>query len=89
MAKHILKYKLHGGVVPWYIEVSGLLAFDGWFYGISKDDSDCYIPSDVQKVTKAELKTELNKVTYSTKRTGDFTRQQKDDLVDAMLGSKV
>ena len=38
MPKHILKYKLHGGETPWYIENAGLIVINGWYYGISYDD---------------------------------------------------
>lgn len=45
MAKHIVEYKLHGGAVPYFIYDGGYAPVGGKLIGITKDDTDCYIPS--------------------------------------------
>ena len=85
--KHILKYKLHGNEIPWYVE-EGLLQLDGWYYGVSKDDEKCHIPSDIIKVSKADLKTELGKIEFK-KTDKTYTKQEKDDYIDLILNGKV
>jgi hypothetical protein len=42
--KHVVEYKLHGGVVPYFIQDGGYFPHNGRLIGLTKDDIDCYVP---------------------------------------------
>lgn len=87
MAKHILKYKLHGGSIPWYISEPGILVIGEWFVGVSKDDTECYIPSEIEKITKAGIKNLMTNVDFKIGKT--FSKQEKDEYIDKVFEGKI
>lgn len=82
MARYILKYKLHNGETPWFVEKAGLFERNGWFYGVSRNDNDCYIPSDIIKLTKEQLKTWLRTHELRDPDGIVLTDEQKDRNVE-------
>ena len=90
MPKYLIKYKLHGNQLPWYVERPGILEIDNWFYGVSRDDSKCYIPSDVEKLNKKDLKDLLDIQDFKHQPVEEskpriLTKQEKSDYVDKIL----
>jgi hypothetical protein len=87
MAKRLVKYKMHGEHIPWYIE-EPMIELDGWLVGLTKDDSKCYIPPDIQDLTKQDFKS-----TFTSKdiwRGGkQLSKKEKDDYIDEILKGKV
>jgi len=49
--KHIVKYKMHGDKIPYFILDGGYFAYEGNLIGLTRDDSNCYIPPDTELVT--------------------------------------
>ena len=93
MAKHILKYKNHGKDIPWFISEPGLFIINSWYYGISKEDTDCYIPSDIAKIPLAQLEAlVLTQDMYRKKETASHEEEaltnaeKKAYVAEAMKG---
>lgn len=86
--RYIVKYKLHGKEVPWYIEDGGYLSEDGYHIGITKDDYDCYIPSDLIHLTIEELKDKFIKVDYKDKEDISFSKEDKEIFFEKWLLDK-
>ncbi len=92
MPKHYIKYKNHGPHIPWYVEDAGLLEIEGWYYGISKDDAHCYIPTDIERVDLTKIKTEFGKIEYKKSQSDQmktYSKAEKDALVDLIFTGKI
>lgn len=57
MAKNLIEFKLHAGKVPYFIEdhIGGLTTVTGRCYGVSRDDVQCYLPTEVVILTKEQF----------------------------------
>jgi len=51
--KHVVEYKLHGGTIPYFIQDGGYFSNNGKLIGLTKDNTDCYIPPSPELVTFA------------------------------------
>jgi len=48
MANNLIEFKLHAGKVPYFVkDYLGGLSSNGRHYGISHDDVNCYLPTEV------------------------------------------
>jgi len=53
--KQLIKFKLHDGNVPYFVDKFISIRVDGNYFGISKDDVDCYLPSTVLRVNEDDI----------------------------------
>jgi len=85
--KYIVKYKLWGKKIPFFIKDGGYFYSNGVLIGITHDDKDCYIPSDIEKIsTKTDLEnyiTSLNikKIDENNKEIS-LSNEKKQKLAD-------
>ena len=87
--KYIIEYKLWNKEVPFFVEDNGYFQKDGSFIGISRDDFDCYIPSDIKKLSKMELEeriVSLNIVIRDIEMNEKIlSKEEKQELVKTFL----
>ena len=83
--KHIIKYKLHGSTVPYFVEDGGFYVQDGWYYGISKDDFDCNIPSDAVKLTEKNMKDLIKAMPMKKTIEVELTEEEKYEQLYTIL----
>jgi hypothetical protein len=63
MAKHVIKYLLDGdGKVPAFVESGGMFILNDEMVGLSVDEAKRYLPSTIDKMTKAEFITRAQAV---------------------------
>jgi hypothetical protein len=92
MPKLIIKYKMHGSEMPWYLDEPVPLKVGDFLVGISKDDTTCYIPSDVERLTKQDLKTVLANTELVAPNAGKdrkLSNAEKSAYIDLIFGGKI
>jgi hypothetical protein len=56
MAVNLIEFKLHAGKVPYFVkDYLGGLSSNGRHYGISHDDVNCYLPTEVVALAKNDF----------------------------------
>jgi hypothetical protein len=87
--KHIVEYKLWAGQVPYFVEDGGYWLEGSKMIGITKDDSECFIPKmssdggDLKKLTNQELIARVVSIAMQNK-----TDAEKTAMAQSWLTSK-
>jgi len=57
MAVNLIEFKLHAGRIPYFIKdyIGGVTTSTGRNYGISQDDVNCYLPTEVVALTSEQF----------------------------------
>ena len=83
--KRVVEYKLHGDSVPYFIAKGGFFFNSGKMIGVTKDNSNCYIPPEPELVTfhtKEELVNHIKTLAIFSITGATLTEEQKATLAD-------
>jgi len=59
--KQFIEFKLHAGNVPYFADkVLSISPINNRYYGISKDDDCCYLPTSIVTLTQQEFIDKIN-----------------------------
>ena len=98
MANNLIEFKLHAGKVPYFVkDYLGGLSSNGRHYGISHDDVNCYLPTEVvvldkkefiAAVTAIEMYTHSNPMTKNAEKPVAKTTKEKTTFVNSWLTAR-
>ena len=93
MPKRIIIYKLvineHGNKsIPGFVSDGGYFIDSGSMIGVSKDDTDIYIPSDIATLSNQQFIDRIVSMSLQDSSCRELTADQKTDIANKWLNEK-